>query len=415
MTFQSASDAVSFTRSGLVSAVEAVADQLELLHRCHESLHAVESFEDDYALREAARLDALFVQDRDQIGPLHGLAITVKDWIDVAGFPCAGTTGPQNRRPAADATVIRRLREAGAVVIAKTKAWGPAWPDSQSVRHPTHSDRTPGGSSTGEAVAVAARGSLVGVGSDSGGSIRLPAAWCGVFGFKPTAGLVPTTGHFPKVGERHDGRTQIGPIARTIADLRLLLEVIAGPDGLDSAAPPVRLNWETVSSRPSTFAVVARDPAVGPVDVDVLAALDSTATRLERFGLARVDWTAPWLTEGFDITRRYWNRSKLSGAEVDQHLSDWDRFRYRYRRASETVDFLLTPTTTSVAPVQGPVELEHFVFTVPASLTGSPAIAIPIAMSADNLPISVQVIGRPWEDPQVLAVAEMLESNGLAE
>jgi amidase len=414
MVFDSACGAVRRLRAGEISAREGLNEQLRLLHACHERTRAVAWFEDDLVEREAERLDTLFFRNRGEIGPLHGLGITVKDWIDVEGFPCAGATGHHDspvRRPTVDATAVHRLRRAGAVVIAKTKAWGPGDPDEGAVRHPTHDDRMPGGSSTGEAAAIASGGSIIGLGSDSGGSIRLPASWCGVVGFKPTTGLVPTTGHFPRVGDRHDGRTQIGPIARTLEDVRLLLAVIAGSDGLDSHAPPVDLPWhESVTAAALTFAVITGDDGVAAPDDDVLAAVEAAASVLEADGLTRVEWTAPWVSEGLDITRRYWNRADLTGADVDRQLSDWDRFRYRYRRAAATIDVLLTPTTGSAAPVRGEISGDAFAFTVPASLTGSPAVAVPFGTASNGLPLSVQLIGRPWEDPTLLAVAGLLES-----
>jgi amidase len=412
MVFDSAWGAVTRLRSGEISVREAVRAQLALLHACDRATHAVAWFDDDLAEREAERLDTLFFRSRSEIGPLHGLPITVKDWIDVAGFPCAGDTGQQDRRPTADATVVRRLREAGAIVIAKTTAWGPDASDARHVRHPTHADRMPGGSSAGEAVAVASGASVVGIGSDSGGSIRLPASWCGVVGFKPTTGLLPTTGHFPRVGERHDGRTQIGPIARSLVDVGLLLEVIAGPDGLDSGVPPVEVPWhEPVSPEGLSFAVVTGDDGIAEVDDDVLVAVEAAASALDAAGLARVEWTAPWVAEGLEVTRRYWGRSDQSGSEVDRQLWDWDTFRYRYRRASANVDVLLTPTTSGVAPVRGDITDDHFRFTVQASLTGSPAVAVPFGASADGLPLSVQLIGRPWEDHKLVAIARLLETD----
>ena len=124
----------------------------------------------------------------------------MKDWIDVAGFPCAGADPPQwDRRPDADATVVARLRAAGAVVGAKTSPWNSVTPTATTVQHPLDPGRWPGGSSSGDAVVTAAGAVRLGVGSDSGGSVRVPAAWCGVFGLKPTTGLLPGTGHFPRV------------------------------------------------------------------------------------------------------------------------------------------------------------------------------------------------------------------------
>ena len=226
-------DVLGRLRRGEVTAVATVERQLELLRRAHVVTNGVAAFEDARALADAAALDRAFAVG-GPVGPLHGLPVTVKDWIDVEGFPCAGETDDRDRRPAHDATVVRRLRAAGAVVVAKTRPWG-------GVAHPRDPARTVGGSSSGEAALVAAGASLLGLGSDSGGSIRLPAAWAGVCGLRPTFGRVPTTGHYPRVGPRSDGRTVIGPLAACVDDLELALTVIAGPDGRDMGAAPVPL------------------------------------------------------------------------------------------------------------------------------------------------------------------------------
>jgi aspartyl-tRNA(Asn)/glutamyl-tRNA(Gln) amidotransferase subunit A len=113
-----------------------------------------------------------------------------------------------------------------------------------------------------------------------------------------------------------------------------------------------------------------------------------------------------------DITQRYWRRHDQTGAEVDLQLRDWDAFRYRYLRGAQHIDVLLTPTTPTAAPPLGAVDVDEFRFTVPASLTGSPAVALPAGSAADGRPLSVQLIGRPWEDHRLLAVAGLLERSG---
>jgi amidase len=268
------------------------------------------------------------------------------------------------------------------------------------VRHPHDPLRTPGGSSTGEAVVVASGASPLGIGSDSGGSVRLPAAWCGVFGFKPTAGRVPTTGHYPRVGGRSDGRTQIGPLARELAMIELVLPLIAGPDGRDAGVAPVPY---APTGPATTFAVLT---AEGEITADALtAAAERAADALEHAGVRRVEWTGPWLADALDVTQRYWNRSGLSGADADRQLRDWDRFCFRYLAAAADVDLLLTPTVRTPAPAHRPVVGDDFVFTLPASLTGSPAISVPVDGGSPGMPLSVQLVGRPWEDARVLAAA----------
>jgi len=394
-------------RSGALSCAEVTATHLDLLHDADAVTNAVASLEDERALDDAHALDASRAAG-DRLGPLHGLPITVKDWIDVEGFVCAGESRRHlDRRPTADASVVARLRAAGAVVVAKTKAWGPDDPEGR-VRHPVAADRSPGGSSTGEAVVVASGASLLGIGSDSGGSIRLPAAWCGVYGFKPSAGLVPTTGHFPRVGSLSDGRTQIGPLSRDLAAIELVVAIIAGPDGHDAGVVPVALQQPSLTTlREGSFAVLAHD-ASWPASAAITDAVEHAAAHLASAGLQRVAWAGRWLDDALDITRRYWNRSQLTGAEVARQLWDWDRFRRQYLEAAAHIDLLLSPTTADVAPLHRPITGEDFVFTLPASLTGSPAIAIPLGADDAGMPLSVQVIGRPWEDHRVLAAARLI-------
>lgn len=398
-------------RSGSRSCADVVASHLELLHSIDAATNAVASFDDTRALADARALDRLAATGAP-LGPLHGLPITVKDWIDVEGFVCAGESDRHlDRRPTVDATVVARLRAAGAVVVAKSKAWGPDDPQRR-VLHPAAPDRSPGGSSTGEAVVVAGGASPLGFGSDSGGSIRLPAAWCGVYGFKPTAGLVPTTGHFPRVGALSDGRTQIGPLASDLDAIELVLPIIAGPDWHDAGVVPVAVQRSTPAVvGDARFAVLPDDPN-WPTSVAVTDAVEHAATRLSAAGMTRVDWAGRWLDDALDITRRYWNRARLTGADAARQLWDWDRFRRQYVEAAEHIDLLLTPVSAETAPTHRPIVGEDFVFTLPASLTGSPAMAVPMGTDDDGMPLSVQLIGRPWEDHRVLAAARLIHQLG---
>jgi len=141
---------------------------------------------------------------------------------------------------------------------------------------------------------------------------------------------------------------------------------------------------------------------------EVVAAVEAAAAALGAVGLERVEWPVPWLETALDITRRYWGRSQLDGAGVAQQLWDWDRLRRHYLEAAQHVDLLLTPTVAGVAPRRREVTGEDFLFTLPASLTGSPAISLPAGLGADGLPLAVQLIGRPWEDHRVLAAARWL-------
>jgi amidase len=395
------------------STTGAVADALRDLHAVHERTHAVRWFDDEHALAAAAAVEA--AGSTIPASPLRGLPITVKDWIDVAGFPCAGADPPQwDRRPDADATVVARLRAAGAVVGAKTSPWNSVTPNATTVQHPLDPGRWPGGSSSGDAVVTAAGAVRLGVGSDSGGSVRVPAAWCGVFGLKPTTGLLPGTGHFPRVGAWSDGRTTIGFLSPDLALIEAALHATAGPDGLDAGVPPVVLPARPESLTGLRVALLPADPAF-PATPAVTAAATDTVERLVAAGMTPVEWSWPWLADSLSITARYWGRTLLSGADASQQLWDWDRFRRRYLATG--VDLLVGPAVADVAPLRSavarrargdglPVHTDDFVFTLPASLTGSPAISVPAGTDVDTgMPLAVQLVGRPWTDPVVLAAA----------
>ena len=402
-----ATELLAALRAGDVSAEEAVAARLALLHALDDATAAIAAFEDERALADARALDRARAEGRSP-GPLHGLPVTVKDWIDVEGFPCAGDGARAvGRRPEIDATVVARLRAAGAVVVAKTRPWDDGAPDGV-VLHPIDPERSPGGSSTGEAVAVGSGASLLGLGSDSGGSVRLPAAWSGVIGFKPTAGLVPTTGHFPRVGALSDGRTQIGPLAARLDLVERVLPVLAGPDGHDPGVAPVPLGAAHGAVLDGARVAVLVGDGEWEPSPEVGAAVEVAASTLVAAGMVRVAWPMAWLDDALDITRRYWGRRELDGAAAQQQLWDWDRFRRRYVEATREVDLLLTPTAAGVAPLRRDISGEDCVFTLPASLTGSPAIRIPAGTDVDGLPLAVQLIGRPWEDHRVLAAARRL-------
>jgi len=293
-------------------------------------------------------------------------------------------------------------------VVAKTAVWEGLEP-GRRVQHPVDASRTPGGSSSGDAVVVAAGAVPLGIGSDSGGSIRLPASWCGAHGFKPTAGLVPTTGHFPRVGARSDGRTQVGPLSGSVDLTERVLDVIAGPDWFDAGVVPVPADRAERGVAGLRFAVVTSESDIDASSA-LTAAVESAARVLGAHGGRRVKWEAPWLADALDITKRYWSRTELTGAEADAQLRDWDRFNRRYLQAAENVEILLSPVTREVAPVHRALSGEDFVFTLPASLTGSPAMSVASGVDRAGLPLAVQVVGRPWEDHRVLAVARLLTS-----
>lgn len=398
------------------STTRLVARALADLHAVHDRTGAVQWFDDDRALLDAAAVDA--AGPAIPTSPLRGLPITVKDWIDVAGFPCAGGSPTHlDRRPDVDATAVARLRAAGAVVCAKTSPWNSINPNATTLRHPLDPDRWPGGSSSGDAIVTASGAVPLGVGSDSGGSVRLPAAWCGVYGYKPTTGLIPATGHFPRVGSWSDGRTTIGFLTPELSLVEAALRATSGPDGIDGGVPPVAIPARPESLAGRRVAVLPADPGF-PASSSVNAAVADAAEQLIAAGMVRTDWPWPWLADSLDITARYWRRTALTGTDAAHQLWDWDRFRRRF--LTTAVDILVSPAVADVAPLRSsiadrtrpdglPIHADDFIFTLPASLTGSPAISVPVGPdAATGLPLAVQLIGRPWEDHVVIAAATAL-------
>jgi amidase len=385
-------------------ATERVFDAIDALRALHERTNCVAAWNDS-ALATAQALDTETAR-----GALHGVPFTVKDWIDAAGLPCSGGSRRyRDRRPTVDATAVARLRGAGAVLIAKTTVQVDS-PLFGRVLNPHDLARSPGGSSSGAAASVGGSAVPLALASDSGGSIRVPAAWCGAVGFKPTFGRVAVSGHFPVVGDRQDGRTQIGPIASSVALARMVLDVIAGPDGMDPACAPV-----ASSSAPIDFARLRVGYCLGderwrPSAVNrraIESAIDVVAARgAEVVGDVPMD-----LARALDITQRYWRRSLLTGDECAAQLADWDDYR---RCAADWPDIVLAPATTDVAPLHRDMTEEDYVFVLPASLTGAPALVVPNAWDG-LLPASVQIVARPWRDDIALAVGAAIEAAAPAD
>jgi amidase len=398
-TVRAAVEVAAELRSGRCSATEVMTDLLDRLDRQRAVIGAVAAVDPGRSMAEAADADRRLRAGRGRA--LEGVPYTVKDWIDVAGWPVSGATGSSTgspgRRPVRDATAVARLRAAGAIVFAISTAmadnatYGPT-------RNPRDLSRAPGGSSSGAAALVAAGIAPMALGSDSGGSIRLPAAWCGVAGLKPTFGRVPLSGHFPRCGALEDGRTVIGPLSSSVDDLAAVLALIAGPDGMDAGAVPVPLGdpSEVPDLRVGLVTGTENDEATGRA----VAAL----------GAAVVDERLPDLRDqALELSRRHWGRANLTGAQHAELLWDWDRFRRRMLTATAGIDILVTPATREPAPPWRESREGDYHWTLPWSLTGAPVVVVPVG-TRDGLPIAVQVIARPWQDHVALAAARRIQA-----
>ena len=387
-------------RDGQVSAVEVATDALARAEAQVPLIGAVAALDPERTLDAARQCDARLADGT--AGPLEGVPITVKEWIDVANWPIGGFPVDSHRRPAADATAVARLRAAGAVVVAISRAHADNAAHGPT-RNPRDVTRAPGGSSSGAAALVAADVAPIALGSDSGGSIRLPAAWCGVAGFKPSFGRVPNTGHTPRAGARSDGRTVVGPIAATVDDLALAFGVIAGPDGFDGGVAPVPLFDDHRGDGRGLVIGRVHGEAQGHVTTALAALASSGATVVE-------DAVPDVRDEALEITRRYWTRMQADGTDNAQLLWDWDRFQRRMLQATEGIDALVMPATDGPAPPWRESIETDYVWQLPWSLTGAPAVVVPVGNEA-GLPLSVQVVARPWDDALALAVARLVATG----
>jgi amidase len=439
-------------RSRGLSAVEATRAHLDRIGTHNAALTAVVSLDPDRALRAARAADEALARG-DDVGPLHGVPMTLKDGHDVAGLRTTIGAPELDRVADEDGTVAARLQAAGAVIMGHTNvaAWladhQSANPIFGSTSNPWDTTRTAGGSSGGAAAALAAGMTPLDVGSDMVGSLRQPAHFCGVYGLKPTEHRVPLTGFFRPPG---DGPRPVrimvclGPMARSLADLELALSVLAGPDGRDADVPPVPLEpaprglpEQPTPRRPLDGLRLAVAPALpgAPVSRELrdrvtrvaAAASDAGADVVER--LPDIDWEAQLALYGEllgTVTTVFAPGGEppaLAGylAALDRR----DRFIAAWEAYFADVDALLTPPAMTVAythrdsamrfDVDGVAvgyEQQGFIY-ASTNLTGLPGLVLPAGLSADGLPIGVQLVGARWSEPRLIHIGRTFEEHGI--
>jgi len=396
-----------------VSSEELTQSYLAEIERHGAAVNAVVQVDPEGALTAARDADRRLAAV-GPASPLHGVPFTVKDVLDVAGL--IGAVGIEERAShvaSADATVVARLRAAGAIPLGKTNCppgGGGGRTDNPvygPTRNPYDHARQPGGSSGGEAAAVAAVQTGFGLGSDSGGSLRVPAHFCGVATLKPTTGRVPNTGAYEHPGGVSDLRTQIGPIARGVEDLALVLAVIAGEDGYDTGVVPVPFEprWPAVSG---LRAAVVLDTGL-PACQAVTATLAASARALRAGGIAVEERETTVLGQARPLTERWWEIEELGGADVVRLFADWDAYRVVLLGLLSDADCVVCPVDANLAPRQAERPESLFDYTLGFSLGGWPCAVVRAGTSAEGLPVGVQIAARPWREEIVLAVAARLE------
>ncbi len=423
LIFSTATALTARLRTGDVSATAVVEAHLARIATVNPKLNAVVQLPAEEALAEAAAADQALAHGQLR-GPLHGLPVTIKDWLEVAGVVCAaGMEKYRDYVPTQDATVVTRLRQAGAIVLGKTNVTADN-PVYGRTNNPYNLAYSPSGSSSGEAAIIAAGGSPFGIGSDSGDSIRTPAHACGVVGLKPTAGRVPLTGHFPRISFMNDPRTVIGPLARSVADLALVLPIIQGVDWVDASVVPMPLgDWQQVDLRALRVAFYTEHEEATPDPVCKQATIDAAQALVAEVALVE-EKLPPRVGESYTITRNYWQRPEseswaewlpdgefqLDSETIERHLFAWDRFRRGLIRFMQDYDVIITPAIERPAQPHGQSE-GGIAYTLTYSLTGYPAVVVRTGTTADGLPVGVQVVARPWREDVALAVAAFLEAR----
>jgi Asp-tRNA(Asn)/Glu-tRNA(Gln) amidotransferase A subunit family amidase len=456
LTFLSAAAMAERIRRKEISVSEVVEAHLQQIQKLNPKLNAFVQVDSGRA-RQTAREAEQALEEGKSLGPLHGVPVSIKSSISVAGLCCeAGSRLRAGFLSHKDAPLVDRLKKAGAIILGTTNtpellmAWETDNLLYGCTNNPWDLERTPGGSSGGEAAAIAAGMSAGGVGSDGGGSIRVPAHFSGICGLKPTPGRIPSTGHFPVSAGPFAMIGVVGPMARTVVDLKLLFEVMQGPDVGDTCAAPVAVRWPGEDEVRRLRVGYFESDGGTPVTRETGDAVRAAARALSDAGF-EVECFVP---EGLDEARELWHkyfvvaggmllRPLFRGRESDaspilRQFLEWsaaeptltaetlleawmgrDLLRTRFLAQMERYPILLCPVAAIPAFRHGErswhvegrtvVYLDAWSYTEFFNLLGNPAAVVPVSQSQEGLPIGVQIVGRPWREEQVLSVAAEIE------
>jgi len=447
VTQLSLKDASAMVRRKAVSPVELTQACLARIERLNPALNAFITVTAEQALREARDAEAE-IQKGKWRGPLHGIPIALKDLFDTAGVRTTAGSGVfKDRVPEQDAEVVRRLRAAGAVLLGKLNMHEFAYGGTSvatyfgAVHNPWNLDRIAGGSSGGSAAAVAAGLCYGALGSDTGGSIRQPSAYCGIAGLKPTYGRVSTRGVIPLSWSLD----HVGPMCRSVGDAALLLQAIAGydPQETNSVDVPVPDYTQALRAKVSPLRLgVPRKMFFEQIDAEIAAAVNQAIEVLRKLtaGVRDVElppydtlpvvpaeayaYHAPYVTKMPELYQPSVRERVESGKNITAETyiagrRELDRLRRAVREVFTGVDLLITPTTpvspatiadSAQADVRPPGGVGFSLRnTQPFDIFGLPAISVPCGFTNSGLPIGLQITGPHWGEPAVLALAHAYE------
>jgi Asp-tRNA(Asn)/Glu-tRNA(Gln) amidotransferase A subunit family amidase len=457
---QPAVDLLGLLDAKKISALELAEQHIVRIEQLNPRLNALVDFDPEHIRQQARVLD----NAATPLGPLHGLPLTIKSSISVAGHLCeTGSLFNKGRRPTADAETVQRLRRAGAIILGTTNCpeFLMAYETDNRLYgrtcNPWDLSRTAGGSSGGESAAIAAGLSAGGLGSDGGGSVREPAHFTGICALKPTPGRIPTAGHLPDNTGPFALLGTVGPMARTMADVTLLFRVLSGALDTDPIAAPVPYQPISPEALKQTHIGYFEDDGIVPVTAETRQAVQDAVHSLRRHGFH----VEPFRPQSLERARQLWytffvrcgamlleplargRESDLSPTfldflsiahkqlplTADELLAAWcetDLVRSQLLAEMREFPILLSPVCSipafrhgernwtlhdaSGAP-QPLAYLDAMRFTQWFNLLGSPAAVVPVGRSAEGLPIGLQLAGRPYADELVLAIATALEQD----
>jgi amidase len=451
LIYTSAATLAKSIKAKEVSSEEVVHAYLQRIEQVNPKLNAIVQLTADSALKQAHEADALLAKGEIE-GPLHGVPVTIKDNIETAGIISAsGTKGRAQFVPAEDATVVKRMKKAGAIILGKTNLpeVGLAFESDNLVygrtNNPYDLGRTPGGSSGGEAAIIAAGGSPLGLGNDAGGSIRLPSHFCGIAGIKPNSGRFSRTGHFLPPGGVLDTIWQVGPMARYVEDLILTMPILYGVDWRDAGVIPMPLgNPDDVDLKSLKVSFHTDNGIVSPTP-ETADVIKAAAKSLADEGLIVEEARPTGIEQTYDLfmglfvadggagvkmaldivgTQEYHpliqalleiqKARALSAADAIGLIFQLDIFRSIMLSFLKNYDVIICPVNATPAVLHGATlredSLPAFSYTMTYNLTGWPAAVVRGGTSPEGLPIGVQIVTRPWREDVALAVARNLEA-----
>jgi Asp-tRNA(Asn)/Glu-tRNA(Gln) amidotransferase A subunit family amidase len=441
---KSLTELTALIRSRTVSPVEVAEAHLKRIEALNPKLNAIVTLAPD--LLDRAREAEGSVVNGEDLGALHGVPVTIKDTIDTAGIRT--TSGSKIRAgyvPAHDAPAVERLKAAGAIILGKTNAAEMAMdytadnPVFGRTNHPLDSSLTPGGSSGGEAVAIATHMSPGGLGSDLAGSIRIPAHFCGIAGLKPSTGRVPGELQFPPSSGPYSLGAVIGPLARTAADLRQLFRTLANdtPDRTSGTLKGLGVAWYT-------------DDGVSPVTDETTRAVANAASILKDAGLVVEERRPPNVESANSLWLRVFSRASVvqlrdayKGREseggsfvnwrlktaddvpaptLDEYIGGWmerDKLRAELLDWMKMRPILLCPVGATPAYKHDTLKVtvngitmgtfRAFSYAQAFNVFDLPVVTVPVGKSKEGLPIGMQIVGRPFAEEMVMDVAEVIE------